>query len=370
MKIINLKISLLAASFLAVISTDAVASVAVDFASTTGYGVSANRVMIQNIGIQQTVTNPFDPTHPTITTTPFDVQFDFDLPTLHLIPSGAQQVTPATQCASLTVYVTNAATGAAIPSAIVTAGSTNVTADTTGTATLSGLVAGSASLTATAANFTSASRQVTLSCATANSVGIALTPTTGNGAITASEARITLTWGADPRDLDSHLTSPSSTSNGSTTDTTNRDHTFYASRTHDVAVLDVDDTTSYGPETITIFPPSGLLSPIGSGSLRPGLYRYSVHHYSGNASIATSNASVVLTLGSLHQEFLPPAGGTGSSGDIWTVFELVISSTGAATVYPINTYSTGGSSSSVYTTSTGYGDIERGVDFGRLPAKP
>lgn len=51
--------------------------------------------------------------------------------------------------------------------------------------------------------------------------------------------RAVLTWGETPRDLDSHLTFPNN-------------HVFYVEKNGDNANLDVDDTTSFGPETITI----------------------------------------------------------------------------------------------------------------------
>ncbi len=51
--------------------------------------------------------------------------------------------------------------------------------------------------------------------------------------------RVVLTWGRTPADLDSHLAFPGN-------------HVFYSAKNGDAANLDVDDTTSYGPETITI----------------------------------------------------------------------------------------------------------------------
>lgn len=65
------------------------------------------------------------------------------------------------------------------------------------------------------------------------------TPDLGEG-----EIRIVLTWGEYPSDLDSHLF----TASGNSTD-----HIWYGDR-YDVygSNLDVDDTSSYGPETVTI----------------------------------------------------------------------------------------------------------------------
>lgn len=348
----------------------AASSTEISFASATGTGQSATRVMINNILVSFVTTNPFDPSHPSIQSVAYNVPFEFDATTLHLVPSlgGAVDTTnTATLCASLTVNVSNASTGSALSGAVITVGSGTATTNDSGVATLSGLAAGTATVSATAANYTSTSRTITLSCTTSNSAGIAMSPSSGTGAISANQVRIVLNWGADPRDLDSHLTGPSSASDGSLTDTTNRFHVYYpsSSRTAEttLAVLDTDDTSGFGPETITISPPSG------GTVLRPGLYRYSVYHFSGSSTIPNSGASVTLYTGSQQQEFSPPAStAVGASGALWTVFELGVDASGAITVYPVNTYSTA-SSSTVRSTETGYGDIERGVDFARLPPK-
>jgi len=91
-------------------------------------------------------------------------------------------------------------------------------------------------------------------------------------------ARIVLQWGLNPRDLDSHLTGP--------TPSGGRFHVFYSHTIeNEAAELDVDDTSSYGPETITIH------------RLIPGVYRYAVHDYTNrnvnpSTGLAQSGASV------------------------------------------------------------------------------
>ncbi len=130
-----------------------------------------------------------------------------------------------------------------------------------------------------------------------------------------NEIRIVLSWGAEPRDLDSHLYGP--------TESGSRFHISYSSRgsldTGIRAALDVDDTNSYGPETVTIT------------EQRPGVYRYAVHHFTGNASLSSSGAVVQVYRGStLLERFEPPVGGSGK-GDVWVVFEL-----DGPTLRPIN----------------------------------
>lgn len=128
--------------------------------------------------------------------------------------------------------------------------------------------------------------------------------------------RIVLTWGATPADLDSHLTGPS----GST-----RFHVYFSSRGSlsgpPYAALDRDDTSAYGPETVTI------------GRTTSGTYRYSVHDYSNrssssSAALSRSGARVEVYRGSVRTDvFFPPD----QPGTLWTVFEMA-----GGTVTPVN----------------------------------
>lgn len=346
-------------------------STVIDFSSTTGYGVDTDLINIENIRVDIVITNPFDPTRPTITSNSYTVPFRFDPASLHLVPDLAANVdeTNASRCADLTLNITDAFTGSPLSGAVATIGSNTGTSISDGTASFTGLRAGTAQVEVTAAGYNAAQQVVDLSCDAPTSIGLPLNPASGStGSLDTNEMRVILSWGENPRDLDSHLTGPDENSDGTTTDETNRFHLYYGNRSSccDVASLDVDDTSSFGPETVTITPPSG------ASALRDGLYRYSVFHYSGSANLATADATVRLVFGDGEDRtFTPPADDgslTGTNGDLWTVFELMVSG-GAVTVLPVNTYSTGNSSSSVRSTSTGYGEVESGVDFARLPAK-
>ncbi|WP_164472569.1 carboxypeptidase regulatory-like domain-containing protein [Cohnella candidum] len=122
------------------------------------------------------------------------------------------------------------------------------------------------------------------------------------------EIRIVLNWGASPSDLDSHLTGPNGAS---------RFHVYYSNSTYDTdttdASLDIDDTTSFGPETITLKHPGD------------GVYRYSVHDYTNrfsNSSQALSNSGAVVNVyqgSNLLATFYAP---TDTAGTLWTVFEI------------------------------------------------
>lgn len=148
---------------------------------------------------------------------------------------------------------------------------------------------------------------------------------------------IVLRWGATPRDLDSHLTGP--------TESGSRFHVYYASKgslsNSPFAALDIDDVSSYGPETITI---SRQLA---------GTYRYSVHNYSNrwsnpSSDLAISGAQVkVYRGGTLLAEFNVP----NEPGTLWTVFEL-----DGADLRPINHM---GYESSPYSIQTADGTDDR-----------
>ena len=151
------------------------------------------------------------------------------------------------------------------------------------------------------------------------------------GSTVVGSAKIKLTWGENPDDLDSHLTGPVE---GSAT----RFHVYFGSKGSQAAApyaeLDVDDTSSFGPEIITI------------NRFTPGLYRYSVHHYSGSSTIPSSPARVELTLNGVTRVFTPPAIGAALADDsVWVVMELTVDSSGAVTVAPVNRYETASASS-------------------------
>ena len=153
------------------------------------------------------------------------------------------------------------------------------------------------------------------------------------------DPRIILTWGEDPYDLDSHLSGPASDGG--------RFHVYYSDPAYgEVANLDVDDVTSYGPETITI-----------SQFLSGGMYRYSIHNYSeqstaGGAEISSSPTHVeVYDYNSMIKSYTaPPFTG---SGNTWRVFEINVSGT-TLSFTDINTY--------VQASSSGDGEIFNIID--------
>ena len=133
------------------------------------------------------------------------------------------------------------------------------------------------------------------------------------------EYKIVLRWGSSPSDLDSHITGP--LSNGGTF------HVSYQNMSQSdngttVAALDTDDTSSYGPETITLRPTNSM-----------SRYTYYVYNYSGSGTIQGSSASIELYKNNqLIKTFSPP--NSNSSGRTWTVFAVQ-----NGKIYTINTIS-------------------------------
>ena len=113
--------------------------------------------------------------------------------------------------------------------------------------------------------------------------------------------RVVLSWGEKPFDLDSHLIFPGG-------------HIYFDSKEGTDANLDVDDTDSYGPETVTI-----------SKKHFGESYIYAVQDYSNKGLpnsnyLSASKAKVFVYVGSsLVRSYSVPAG---KRGNIWTMFKL------------------------------------------------
>jgi hypothetical protein len=176
-------------------------------------------------------------------------------------------------------------------------------------------------------NFSIAARPsstVLLSATAARSASRTTTIVTGTENIDQSECIvvegsatvITLTWGENPNDLDTQFFGPN-TEAGNTA--------FLVSYLipelviNDSTIsLDVDDTSSFGPEitTISSFPYAGR-------------YSYAVNRFAGSGNIATSPARIELNYEGEKSIFSPP---TGDATDCWAVFDLVVNDAGVVTI--------------------------------------
>ncbi|MES2939764.1 MAG: hypothetical protein V4864_18930 [Pseudomonadota bacterium] len=336
------------------------AQLTIDFSSTRGSGVASNQVLIENVRAFVPVPNPFGGT--TTQQADYNVIFQFDPASLHLVPVGITPIGGTSNCANLQVLVYNAVTGASAPvaGALVSVAGRTAPTNAQGVASFTALPAGPVAVAVAAANFNTTSQVAALGCTSTNGVGVALSPASGQtGGLTAGQFRVILTWGVNPGDLDSHMTGPNAD--------TSRFHIFYADKSSGgLCKLDVDDTTSYGPETITC-PATNT-----SGTLRPGIYRYGVHHYSGDSTIGNSGANVRLEFanGTVYT-YTPPLTGWTGDNDFWTVFELTVFANGSIAVAPVNTVAHNISDTSVPMSAQGsqFGSPENPAILRNLPRK-
>lgn len=224
---------------------------------------------------------------------------------------------------------------------------------------------------------------------------------------TSAFATITLSWDANPSDMNSHLTGPIPNSDsryhiayynmavnengegvndyaefdytpyyiyddngnyvGFDEDAYNEAYEEYLSSVDSdtpcsqgqIASLDRDDVDGYGPETTTI-----------CSVVDGGLYRYYLHHFSGSGTMSSGNATVtVITANGSTRTFTAPSAGSVGYNDIWHVFN--IDSDG--NVYPVNEMiGTGSSSSALFVAPGLNSDAHFSSDdniFINLPAK-
>ena len=190
-----------------------------------------------------------------------------------------------------------------------------------------------------------------------------------------SFATMILTWAENPADLDTFLTGPSTTLDSTSTLGGERFKLAYYQKRFSttggyegpavtssedpcatpslVAAIDVDDVTSYGPETTTLC------------QVETGTYSYYIHHFSGSSSMSDSPAIVTVTTASgISTAFIAPPGAAGSSSDLWHVFDL----DNFGNLTPVNIISTEGNLSA-RTTSPALYDGSSSDILADLPAK-
>ncbi|MEZ8412305.1 cadherin-like domain-containing protein [Vibrio splendidus] len=134
--------------------------------------------------------------------------------------------------------------------------------------------------------------------------------------------KIQLTWGQSPGDLDTHFYGP----NGED----GRFHVYYSNKNFiqsgNNIFLDVDDTSSYGPEIVTI--PDFTI---------PGTYRYGVYNFSRTGDIQRRETKVEVILDGIRTVFTPPEG---DAELWWHVFEIEVNDNLSYNLVPINQWST------------------------------
>ena len=179
------------------------------------------------------------------------------------------------------------------------------------------LPAGNYTLVACKDAFTSVSMNIAIQGGRTTAQNIALSPVMSDDVL-----RVVLVWGEHPRDIDSHLCGPHSSDDYY--------HVYYVEKdAYDyraekdlstlqlvwtdkrglVCNLDIDDTESYGPETVTFV--VNYDEP----------YYYFVHKYAGNGSLSSSEAKVMLYQGNnlIATYSVPESLG---DGVYWNVFAI------------------------------------------------
>lgn len=137
--------------------------------------------------------------------------------------------------------------------------------------------------------------------------------------LSTATATVTLSWGQNPSDLDTHFFGPADEQGSEF-------HVYYSRKEvliNDTNIyLDVDDISSFGPEILTI--PNFPL---------PGRYQYVVHHYGGSDDILSSPTRVQISLGMQTRIFSPLAG---NPTRYWHVFDFVVGESGDITIEEVN----------------------------------
>lgn len=218
---------------------------------------------------------------------------------------------------AITGTVVNATTGAGIVGATVAItgpATRTITTGTGGSFSATGLSAGTYTITSSATGYIADVKSVTVATGGTVTTNIPLSPVMAN-----NEYRVVLSWGATPLDLDLHAYVPTGTGCY---------HVFYdnmgSATNMPYTMLDVDDVSGYGPETITV------------KQLLNGTYQFWVDNYSDTPDITTSGATVKLYSGAtLVRTFTIPATPTGNGA--WHVFDFTPSTGQIATVNTLQT---------------------------------
>ncbi len=205
------------------------------------------------------------------------------------------------QTGTVTGRIVNATTGDPVAGATVTApangvnaqGGFSATTDANGNFILVCPV-GTYNLIINAPGFVEYLQQVTVALGqTTNIQQVVISPGLG----TNERYRFVLTWGEEPRDLDSHLWLPAETPY----------EVYYRQKGNaeefPFATLDVDDVTSFGPETVTI---NQL---VGGGN-----YEYGINNYSNTGTVAGATVRIYDRTGLLHT--VTP---NNTNGEYWVV---------------------------------------------------
>lgn len=239
-------------------------------------------------------------------------------------PEGAPAPQPHGDGA-LTGYVLDAISGYGVEGADVVVGDASDVTDEDGYFFVPDIVSGDVTVDVSADNYIDLEVDLEVAAGETLEHDFALVPVSEY-----DEWRFILSWGQDPADLDSHLWVPIGESSYY--------HVYYNNDGYldqePYAQLDIDDVTSYGPETITVR--KHEISRVLSTDYYAGEYIYAVKHYSGDGSIPTSGAQVRIYHDNTLVRTINAPAGTAYDDWYWYVGRLNCR-TGAWTL--VNTYS-------------------------------
>jgi hypothetical protein len=248
--------------------------------------------------------------------------------------SGGGGVQPGTGSGTVHGQVVDAQTGDPLPGALISVlGGTSPTAtsDSSGNFTISNVPEGGQTLVATATGYVETSVPIVMLANATVEISIGMLALGAGG----DNVAAVLAWGENPRDLDLHMSGPDGSGG--------QFHAFYRNKEPAPHVfLDLDDTQSFGPETMTV-------RPAESGSYVAGDYHVWIHHYAGDLTFAESQATVTLFAGgSQIAQYTVGSGSGDSSQRIWLVVEFDVSATGAVSNVRLQQSFTEGSADSVF----------------------
>lgn len=233
-------------------------------------------------------------------------------------------------CGSISGQVTSSANGNPISGATVEVAGQTTSTDDDGGYSFACVPAGEQTVEANATGFNPGNKTVDVTSGDNVTANISLVPESTTDQIT-----IVLTWNADPRDLDSHLTGPDVEHGG-------RFHVLWSHKDPvSYASLDVDDVTGSGPETVTV------IERAADGAFVAGDYHYWVYNYSlgtlGEAGdFGISGATVTVSKDGVQQAQYDVGDASGSQAEfIWYVLNFTLAEDGTITLAPVQTMMNG-----------------------------
>lgn len=237
--------------------------------------------------------------------------------------AGVAAATPPIATGTVIGKVQDALTGVGIVGATVSIGALSVITGNFGAFTLANVPAGTQTITTSAANFTTRTDPVMIAANANTFQNSALVPLSA-----ASNVTIVLTWGANPQDLDAHLSGPDVVNGG------RFEAAFFDLSPVPYVSLSMDVVTSFGPETDTIRTYTG-------GVFVPGEYHFWAENYTLEAGYDTAHALATVFQGGAQIAQFASVNATGDpSAVVWYAFTftLTASATGQIAIAPVQQF--------------------------------